>query len=80
MFYGRTFNDLLLDETQRLIARRPDLPAGQVIAAVARAKIHLRDLYSEPEGVLPAEAEVVSCIVAMASQDLLKRSVLDVAS
>lgn len=67
---AREYDQALLQATDELIRRHPNLAAGRVIAAVARAKIHIRDLYSTSGQETPDPAEYIAVIIAMAAQQL----------
>lgn len=67
-------NLLLLDATEDLIrAHRETLPARDVIAAVARAKLHVDSGFAVIHLDPPPADEYVVLVVGLARQELIKR-------
>jgi|GEM_PF-4927501 len=73
MLYGTLFDRMLLEASEQRIRETVDLPAGQVIAAVARATIHARELYGSNGADLPSPEHVVQLVMGMAKEAIAER-------
>jgi hypothetical protein len=69
---SREHDRQLLDATEQLIHEWDSgrVPAGRVIAIVARAKIHLRELYERNQLTEPGPEDFTTAVIAMARQEL----------
>jgi hypothetical protein len=68
--HSRVHARSMLDATDRLIHDFPDAPAGRVIAAMAKAKVQVRDV-SAGNGIYPPPTEdYVSLIENLARHEL----------
>jgi hypothetical protein len=73
---GHDYDDLLREATEQLIRQRDhDVAAGQIIAAVARAKIRVRHNFAAYDFEPPPPDEYVALVAGLAKQDLIKNVV-----
>lgn len=72
---GREYDELLLETTERLIQESAsEVAAGQIIAAMARAKLHVRHGYAACNFDPPPADEYVALVAGLAKQELLSRA------
>lgn len=72
---GQDYDDLLREATDRLIRQRDhDVAAGQIIAAVARAKLRVRHGFAAYDFEPPPPDEYVALVAGLATQDLIEHS------
>jgi len=63
-------NRLLLQATDRLVLDHPQIPAGRVIAAVARANLNTHELYAARDLLPPPPEDFVAQVIGMAEHNL----------